>query len=145
MPGSGSAHTTKGLAARARRCHAGRMTSTSVVHDSRVLDARMTAGVAAACVAAFAVFVVLPASVTAFALPPGLDAVWALGGLLTIVLGPVVAGLCGFVSLGALWLHGDVVSTAARRLHLVTLLLVAAVWIGFVSTWGSGVVSWWLD
>lgn len=105
----------------------------------------MTAGVAAACLAAFAVFVVLPSPVAGFAPPPGVDAVWGTGGLLTIVLGPVVAGLCGYVSLAALWMHGGVLSALSRRLHLVTVLLVAAVWLGLVSTWGSGVVSWWLD
>ena len=121
------------------------MSDTRVARDDRTLDARLTVEVAAACVAAFAVFVVVPASVAGFVLPSGLDAVWAMGGLLTIVLGPVVAGLCGCVSVGALWLHGDVLSSATRRMHLVTLLLVAALWLGFVSTWGSGVVSWWLD
>ena len=103
------------------------------------------AGLAAACLAAFAVFVVVPSSVAGFAPPPGVDAVWAMGGLLTIVLGPVVAGLCGYVSFAALWIHGGVLSALSRRLHLVTLLLVAAVWLGLVSTWGSEVVSWWLD
>ena len=121
------------------------MTSTQVAQDTRALDARLTVQVAAACVAAFAVFVVVPASVAGFAPPAGLDGVWMVGGLLTIVLGPVVAGLCAFASLGTLWLHGQVLSADARRLHLVTLLLVAAVWLGFVSTWGSGVMSWWLD
>ena len=105
----------------------------------------MTAGLAAACLAAFAVFVVVPSAVDGFAPPPGVDAVWAMGGLLTIVLGPVVAGLCGYVSFAALWMDGGVLSALSRRLHLVTLLLVAAVWLGLVSTWGSDVVSWWLD
>ncbi len=95
--------------------------------------------------AAFVLFVVVPSSVAGFALPPGVDAVWGMGGLLTIVLGPVVAGLCGYVSFAALWMHGDVLSAPSRRLHLVTLLLVAAVWLGLVSRWGSDVVSWWLD
>jgi hypothetical protein len=94
---------------------------------------------------AFAVFVVGPSSGTGLALPPGLDGVWAMGGLLTIVLGPVVAGLCGYVSFAALWLHGGVLPAGSRRLHLITLLLVAAVWLGLVSSWGSEVVSWWLD
>ena len=97
------------------------------------------------CVAAFAVFVVIPPSVAGFAPPPGVDAVWTMGGLLTIVLGPVVAGLSGCVSLAALWMHGGVLSALSRRLHLATLLMVAAVWLGLVSTWGSDVVSWWLD
>lgn len=95
--------------------------------------------------AAFAVFVVVPSSTAGFGPLPGVDAVWGMGGLLTIVLGPVVAGLCGYVSLAALWMHGGVLSALSRRLHLLTLLLVAAVWLGLVSAWGSDVVSWWLD
>lgn len=95
--------------------------------------------------AALAVFVVVPTAVAGFALPTGVDAVWATGGLLTIVLGPVAAGLCGVVSLAALWTDRGVLTVRSRRLHLVTLLLVAAVWLGLVSTWGSGVVAWWLD
>ena len=113
--------------------------------DARAGDARITVEVAAACVAAFAVFVVVPSLVAGFAPPAGFDSVWATGGLLTIVLGPVVSGLCGYVSLAALWMRGDVLSTPSRRLHLVTLLLVAALWLGLVSSWGSGVVSWWSD
>jgi hypothetical protein len=97
------------------------------------------------CVAAFAVFVVVPPSVDDFAPPAGLDGVWALGGLLTIVLGPVAAGLCAFFSLSALWTHRDAMPASSRRLHLVTLVLVAAVWVGFLSGWGSSVVAWWLD
>ena len=119
--------------------------ATRAAHDAPARDAQLTAGVSAACLAAFAVFVVAPSSVAVFALPPGVDSVWAMGGLLTIVVGPVVAGLCGYVSLAALWLHGDALPARSRRLHLVTLLLVAAVWLGLVSSWGSEVVSWWLD
>jgi hypothetical protein len=95
--------------------------------------------------AAFAVFVVVPSSFAAFTLPPGLDGVWAMGGLLTIALGPVVAGLCGYVSFAALWLSGGVLPARSRRLHLTTLLLVAAIWLGLVSSWGSDILSWWLD
>ena len=137
--------THRGLAALPWRCHAGVVGATRVAHDAPAGDARLTAGVSAACLAAFAVFVVVPSSVPVFALPPGVDAVWAMGGLLTIVLGPVVAGLCGYVSFTALWLHGGALPARSRRLHLVTLLLVAAVWLGLVSSWGSDVVSWWLD
>ena len=108
-------------------------------------DARLTVGVAAACVAALVVFVVVPSSVTGFALPPGVDAVWVVGGLLTIFLGPAAAGICGCVSIAALWTRGDVMSARTRRLHLVTLLLVAVVWLGYVSSWGSNVMAWWLD
>jgi hypothetical protein len=115
------------------------------MQDLPARDARLTAGVAAACLAAFAVFVVVPSSVAELELPPGLDGVWLMGGLLTLVMGPVVAGLCGYVSFAALWAHGDVLSARARRLHLLTLVLVAAVWLGLVSSWGSDVVSWWLD
>jgi len=116
-----------------------------MTHDAPARDARLTATIATACLAALAVFVVVPASVAVSALPPGFDAVWATGGLLTIVLGPVVAGLCGYVSFAALWTHGGVLPSRSRHLHLSTLLLVAAVWLALLSTWGSGVVAWWLD
>jgi hypothetical protein len=135
----------RGLAEFLRRCHPCEVGATRVEQDARATDARLTAGVAAACVAAFMGFVVVPSSVAGFALPPGVDTVWAMCGLLTIILCPVVAGLCGYVSLAALWIHAGVLSELSRRLYLVALLLGATVWLGLVSTWGSDVVSWWLD
>jgi H+/Cl- antiporter ClcA len=121
------------------------MGSARVVGDSRSGDARLTLAVTAASVAAFGVFVVVPPSVAEFDPPPGIDAVWSVGGLLTIFLGPVVAGLCGYVSAAALWRHRGALSAPVRRLHLVTLLLVAVAWLGLFSPWGSTMVSWWLE
>ena len=96
-----------GLAVVPWRCHPGEVGATRVEEDAPAGDARLTAGVSAAC-CRFVAFVVVPSSVAAFALPPGVDAVWAMCGLLTIVLCPVVAGLCGYVSFTALWIHGGV-------------------------------------
>ena len=116
------------------------------VQDSRATaDARLGLGVAAACVLAFGAFVVLPVYVADLRLPAGLDSVWALCGMLAMVLAPVAAGLAAYASLRALWVGGDALTAAARRLHLVTLLLVAALFLVLVSAWGSGVVSWWQD
>ena len=145
MPVSAADPSGAGMASGSRRCHAGVVTTSRAVRDRAGGDARLTVGVAAGCVVAFVVFVVLPYRFAGFAPPAGVDAVWAVGGLLTIVLGPVVAGLAGYVSLAALWVDGDVLSTTARRLHLVTLLLVAAVWVGLVSNGGSAMMAWWLD
>ena len=121
------------------------MGSARVVGNAYSSDARLTLAVTAGCVAAFAVFVVVPPSVAEFDPPPGVDAVWLVGGLLTIFLSPVVAGLCGWVSVAALWTHGDALPTPARRLHLITLLLVSGVWLGYLSPWGSAIVSRWLE
>jgi hypothetical protein len=121
------------------------VTTSRVEAAGRTGDARLTVGVAAACVAAFLVFVVVPYRVVGFEPPAGVDALWAVGGLLTIVLGPVAAGLAGFVSLAALWTQRDAPSATTRRLHVVTLLLVAVVWVALLSDGGSAMVAWWLD
>jgi hypothetical protein len=108
-------------------------------------DARLAFSIATASALAMGVFVVVPSVVTDLRLPAGIDALWALAGLLTMVLGPVAAGLSGYASLVALWTRGDVLPASARHLHLLTLVVAAALFCGLVSVWGSGVVSWWLD
>jgi hypothetical protein len=108
-------------------------------------DARLGLVVAAACAVAHGALVVLPYYVTDQWLPSGIDAVWALGAMLTVVLGPVAAGLAGYASFMALWLHGDALTPASRRLHLITLLLVAVLFVAIGSAWGTHVASWWLD
>lgn len=108
-------------------------------------DARLACCVAAAALVAFTSLVALPVHVTDLRLPSGVDAVWLLAGQLTLLLGPVVAGLAAYASVVALWSRGDALPASARRLHLVTLLVAAALFAGLVSTWGTDVVSWWTD
>ena len=122
------------------------MAATGIVRDTRATsDARLGLGVAAACVIWFGVFAVLPVLAPDLPLPTGLDAVWALGGMLALVLAPVAAGLAAYASVRALWLGGDALTPGPRRLHLLTLALVAALFLVLVSAWGSGIVSWWQD
>ena len=45
--------------------------------------------------------------------------------LVSLVIGPVAAGLAGWASVVALWTRGGVLPARTRRLHLATLLLVA--------------------
>ena len=116
-----------------------------VGHHEADADARLVFGIAMASALAIGAFVVVPYAVTDLWLPAGLDAVVALGGVLTLVLGPVAAGLSAYASFLALWVKGDDLPTSARRLHLLTLLVAAALFLGLVSAWGSGVMSWWLD
>jgi hypothetical protein len=108
-------------------------------------DARLGFALAATCVVAFAMFVVLPYRLGGATLPSVAGVVWFLGGAFAVFLGPVVAGLCGYASFMALWTRGASVSERSRRLHLLTLLLVAALLVGLVSPAGSDAVAWWLD
>lgn len=122
------------------------MGSDQVVQRTRATaDARLGFGVAVSCVVAYAGFVVLPYYANDPWAPLGAEGVWALGGMVTLVLGPVAAGLSGYASLAALWSTGDTLPTTSRRLHLGTLLVVATVFLGLFSAWGADVVSWWLD
>ena len=101
-------------------------------------DARLALGVAAASAAGLGLFVLLPLAAGAEWPPPGLDLVWLLGSLATVFLGPLAAGLAGWASLVALWTHGAVLPTRVRRLHLVTLVVVAAYAAALAAAWGLG-------
>ena len=68
-------------------------------------DAKLACGVAVVCVVAQAVLLVAPVGVD-LGLPVGLDALWLLGGVLTVLLMPVVAGLAAFTSVRAFLVHG---------------------------------------
>lgn len=116
------------------------------VQDARATsDARLACCVAAAALVAFTSLVALPVHVTDLRLPPGVDALWVVGGQLTLVLGPVAAGLAAYASLAALWSRRYALPASARRLHLLTLLATGVLFVGLVSTWGTDVVSWWTD
>ena len=65
-------------------------------------DARLTFGVAAACAIGLPTFVVLPFTSGEDWLPPGVDVLWMLAGMLVVVLGTVAVGLAGWASLVAL-------------------------------------------
>lgn len=105
-------------------------------------DVRLAVGVVAVALMGFAVLVVLPSAVTDFTAPAGTDALWSLGGSLTLVLAPVAAGLAGLASVVALWRRDDLGDTT-RRLHLVVLLAVAAFAVFLASPAGRSAIAWW--
>ena len=104
----------------------------------------MVFGLSLACVAAFGTFVMLPYYASESWVPEGIGPFWMLGMIFSIVLGPVAAGMAGYASFIALWMHGDTLPTGARRLHLVT-LLVALAFLAFFATWGTSALSGWAD
>ena len=107
-------------------------------------DARLACGVAAACVVAEAILVVAPVGVD-LGLPVGLDALWLLGGVLTVLLMPVVAGLAGFTSVRAFLVHGRRLPARSQRLHLITLALVVALFAWRASGWAGPLLGSWAD
>jgi hypothetical protein len=116
-----------------------------VVTDSKAdHEARLAIGLTGACAVAFAAFVLPAYLVTDLARPSGLDVVWMLGTVFSVLLGPLVAGLAGYTSFVALWLHADTLPTKARRLHLVTLVVSMTV-LGLLLTMGADVLSGWAD
>lgn len=108
-------------------------------------DARLAVGTAAGTVIAFGVFVLWPMYVTDPSHLLGLDPLWAVAGPITVLLGPFAAGMAGYLSFAALWVKGAELSAHARRMHLVTLLIVAGLFAVLVSPWGSDVISWWFE
>lgn len=108
-------------------------------------DARLGLGVALGSVAAFLLFVVAPFHVPSLGELPGVETLWFLGSVTAIILGPVCAGLSAWASLVALWTRGDSLTTNARRQHLVTMALAAALFISLVSPWGMELTAWLRD
>ncbi len=105
-------------------------------------DARLGLGAAAGVPAAFLVLAGLPYAVEDFTPGVGLDAVWGLGAMFVILLGPVVSGLAGLASLWSLWEQRGA-PLRDHRVHLLTLLAVAAFAAVYVSAWGGAVIDWW--
>jgi len=119
------------------------MTVSTVVREEQAAsDARLAFGVAAACATGLPTFVFLPFIAGEEWLPPGVDVLWMLAGVLVVVLGPLAAGLAGWTSLVTWWARGDVLATRVRRLHLLTLLLVATYAVGLAASWSAGVFVW---
>ena len=107
-------------------------------------DGRLAFGVATGTAAAFVVFAWWPVHVENEELLLGLAPLWAMAGYFTILLGPLAAGMAGYLSFVALWLNGAELPARARRLHLVTLLVVAGLFVALVSPWGAELFSAWL-
>jgi len=97
-----------------------------------------------ACSLAFGVFVMLPYYFGDSWVPAGIGALWMLGMVFSIVLAPVAAGLAGYASFIALWLHGGALPTSSRRAYLIA-LLVAVTFLAIFTTWGSETLSDWGD
>ena len=87
---------------------------------------------------------VLPAYASEVTVPSSLGALWMLGTIMSVVLGPLAAGLAGYASFVALWLHGGALPTSARRLHLVT-IVVAVVFLALFMTVGADILAGWSD
>jgi hypothetical protein len=65
--------------------------------------------------------------------------------LVSVVIGPVVAGLAGWASLTALVTRGAVLPARTRWLHLATLLLVAVLFTTLLVASNAGVFAWLSD
>jgi hypothetical protein len=107
-------------------------------------DARLACGVAVTCVVAQAVLLVAPVGVDV-GLPMGVDALWLLVGVLAVLLMPVVAGLAAFTSVRAFLVHGRRLPAQTRRLHLVTVGLVALLFVSRASGWAGPALGLWAD
>ena len=118
------------------------MTVASVVRKEQASDARLALGLAAACALSFPLFVLWPYAAGNSWQPPGVDQLWVLGMLISVLIGPVVAGLAGWASLTALLTHGAVLPTRTRRLHLATLVLVAALFTSLLVARNAGAMAW---
>jgi hypothetical protein len=94
-----------------------------VAVDRANADARLATGSALVCALAFGVFVAWPQLSRTLLAPLGAGDVVLVGFVLTVVLGPVAAGLSASASFVALWRDGGALPTTARRLHLVTVVI----------------------
>ncbi|NYE38341.1 hypothetical protein F4692_003489 [Nocardioides cavernae] len=106
-------------------------------------DALLLSGTVVAAVLAFAVLAA-PYLVEGFVPPVGLDALWGLGGSLSLVLAPVAAALAGAASGWTLWRRDDLAGTA-RGLHLLGVAVSLAFVAVLVSEPGRALVAWWQD
>lgn len=112
---------------------------------ARVSDARLTLGVAAATNLALVLFVLLPERDPDHSLVGGLGALWMLGAVATVFLGPVAAGLAAYAGALALGLHGAALTTAERRSYVLSLALAAVFLAGLALAWGSDGLVWFGD
>ncbi|HRD63752.1 MAG TPA: hypothetical protein PLZ93_14595 [Nocardioides sp.] len=110
--------------------------------QAAVADARLALGVAISSLVALVAFGFVPHAAGIESLPAGLDLVWVLGAVCAVFLAPVAAGLAGWSSLVALWLHGDALLADVRRTHLLTLVVVATYAVVLAAMWGIGAFAW---
>jgi hypothetical protein len=139
-----------------RRCHAGQMTHPVIrltrpadmqrveSHVEAESDARLACGVAIACVIAQVVLLLAPVG-RDLGLPVGIDALWLIGGLLTVLLMPVVAGLAAFTGVRAFLVHGRRLPARVQRLHVVTLSLVIGLFVWRVSGLAAPALGRWAE
>jgi hypothetical protein len=105
-------------------------------------DAQLACVVALACVVTQGVFLVAPVG-TDLGLPVGVDALWLLVGVLTVLVMPVVAGLAAFTGVRAFLVHGRHLPARTRHLHLATLAMVTVLFVWRASGWaGAALVPW---
>jgi len=121
------------------------VTVASVTREEQASDARLSLGLATVCALSFPVFVLWPYSAGDSWQPPGVDQLWVLGMVFSVLICPVVAGLAGWASLVALWTRGAVLPARTRWLHLATLLLVAALFTSLLIARDAGVMAWLSD
>ena len=111
----------------------------------RLTDAQLSVGVVVATNVALGLFVLLPERNPDLRLPAGLDALWMLGAVATVFLGPVAAGLAAYAGSVALGLHGGSLEASERRTYAVTLALAALFLVGLVLAWGADGPIWFGD
>ncbi|SDP10327.1 hypothetical protein SAMN04489867_1424 [Pedococcus dokdonensis] len=88
-------------------------------------DARAALAVAAACVAVEAFLVLVPVG-TELSLPVGVDLLWLLIGVVTVLALPLAAALAAFTSVRAVLVHGSDLPHGTARLHAATVVLAVA-------------------
>lgn len=106
-------------------------------------DAVLGCVVAVACGLAFLVFVALPVHLADLEVPAALEGLWFVGLLVGAFLGPVATGLAAFASGSALLHRGPALPRRARRLHVSTLVVSAALLVAYVAS--AGALRTWLD
>jgi hypothetical protein len=102
-----------------RRAERQRVESLSEAHA----DARSALAVAAGCVLVEGLLALVPVG-TEIGLPMGVDLLWLLVGVLTVVAMPLAAALAAFTVVRAHLVHGPRLPRVTLRLHTVTGVLV---------------------